>query len=166
MRHVDVRSQTAIEELANTLIHAVALIFIMVVASITWPLAHSSSSHVTPAAAAIYLVTMVMLYAASALYHGLPPGRTKQLFMKLDYCAIYLFIAGSYTPFGAGILSGHGGIGLLVAIWTLAVAGVVLQVFGKPIHPFLSTGFYLAMGWTVLAVARPLSRLLPAMGLT
>jgi hemolysin III len=165
MRRHNVRTQTAGEELANTLIHAAALILIIVVAFFTWPLARSSSSRVTVPAATIYLSTMVVLYAASALYHGSPPGRAKQLFMKLDYCAIYLFIAGSYTPFGAGVLSGHGGRAMLVVIWALATAGVALQAFGKPLHPFLATGFYLVTGWAGLGVARPLFRLLPTAGL-
>lgn len=85
--------------------------------------------------------------------------------MKLDYCAIYLFIAGSYTPFAVGVLAGHGGIALLLVIWSLAAGGIVLQVFGKLGHPLLTTGLYLAMGWAVLAVAWPLFKLLPLTGL-
>jgi Haemolysin-III related len=63
-------------------------------------------------------------------YHGLPAGRVKRFFMKVDYCAIYLFIAGSYAPFALGVLSGHGGTALLVVIWTLAAASIALQVIG------------------------------------
>jgi len=108
---------------------------------------------------------MVLLYGVSALYHGLPPGRAKTVMMKLDYCAIYVFIAGTYTPFALGVLVGHGGTTLLYVIWTLAVLGVVLQATGRLAHPLLSTGLYIGMGWSVLAVAKPLMTLLPTAGL-
>lgn len=166
MRPVQVRLQTPGEEVANTVIHALALIFIAIVTLVVWPLPHAGSNRVPTPAVAIYLSTMILLYATSALYHGLPVGRLKRLFMKLDYCAIYLFIAGSYTPFALGILSGHGGTALLIVIWTLAAAGTALHVVGRSTHPFLSTGLYLAMGWAVLAVAWPLFALLPVAGLT
>ena len=165
MKQNNVRPQTTGEEWANAIVHAIACILIVVVTLLTWPLARSGASQVTAAAAAIYLSTMLFLYAASALYHVLPPGRAKQLFMKMDYCAIYLFIAGSYTPFGSGLLSGHGGTTLLIVMWTLAAVGVALQVIGKQLHPLVGTGFYLAMGWAVLALVQPLFRLLPMPGL-
>jgi hemolysin III len=158
--------QTLGEGVANTISHTAGPILIVVVALVAWPLPRAGASPVAMPATAIYLSTMVMLYATSAVYHGLPAGRIKRLFMKLDYCAIYLFIAGSYTPFALGVLSGHGGTALLVVIWTLAAAGIALQVFGKLAHPLVSTAFYLAMGWAVLAVSRPLFALLPAAGLT
>ena len=146
--------QTLGEEVANTISHTAGLILIVVVALVAWPFPRAGASPVAMSATAVYLSTMVLLYATSALYHGLPAGRVKRFFMKLDYCAIYLFIAGSYTTFALGVLSGHGGTALLVVIWTLAAAGIALQVFGKLAHPLVSTGFYLAMGWAVLAVSR------------
>jgi hemolysin III len=72
----------------------------------------------------IYLSTMILLFATSALFHGLPAGCLKRLFMKLDYCAIYLFIAGSHTPFALDVLSDHGG-----TVWHLfELAGSRLPV--------------------------------------
>ena len=85
--------------------------------------------------------------------------------MKIDYCAIYIFIAGSYTPFGSGLLSRHGGATLRIVMWALAAIGVALQIIGKQMHPFVGTGFYLVMEWAVLALVRPLFRLLPTPGL-
>jgi hemolysin III len=164
MKSFDVRAQTVGEEIANTAIHATALMLILTVAILAWPAPRAGSVRVPTPAIAVYLSTMVLLYATSALYHGLPPGRGKRLLMKLDYCVIYLFIAGSYTPFAVGVLAAHGGNALLIAIWTLAGGGVALQLLGKLSHPFLSTGFYLAMGWAVLAVAWPLFTLLPRPG--
>lgn len=164
MKSFDVRAQTLGEEIANTAVHATALMLILTVAVLAWPAPRTDAVRVPTPAIAVYLSTMVLLYATSALYHGLPPGRGKRLLMKLDYCDIYLFIAGSYTPFALGVLAAHGGIALLIAIWTLAGGGVALQLRGKLSHPFLSTGFYLGMGWAVLAVAWPLFTLLPLPG--
>jgi hemolysin III len=160
-----IRVQTPGEERANAGVHVAALLLIAIATLQVRPFTAVDTRRESLPAVAVYLSTMVALYAASALYHGLPAGRAKQFFMKLDYCAIYLFIAGSYTPFGAGILFGHGGTALLVAIWSLAAAGVVLQVVDKPLHPLLATGAYVAMGWTALAVAPALIRLLPVAGL-
>ena len=165
MRRDDIRVQTLGEEVANTLIHAIGLVLVVAMTFVVWPLPRTASNRVPMPAAAIYLSTMMLMYATSTVYHGLPPGRAKRLWMKLDYCTIYLFIAGSYTPFALGVLSGHGGTALLLVIWMLAAAGIILQAFGKLTHPLLSTGFYLAMGWAVLAVAWPLFTLLPAPGL-
>jgi hemolysin III len=164
MKSLDVRAQTVGEEIANTAIHAAALVLLPAMALLTWPAPRAGSGRLVTPAIAVYLLTMVLLYATSAVYHGLPPGRYKRLFMKLDYCVIYLFIAGSYTPFAVGVLAAHGGIALLIAVWTLAGGGVALQLFGKLSHPLLSTGFYLGMGWAVLVVARPLFTLLPLPG--
>lgn len=164
MRRDDMRMQTPGEEVANAFIHAAGLILV-VMTVVVWPLPRTASSRVPMPATAVYLSTMALLYATSTVYHGLPPGRAKRLCMKLDYWTIYLFIAGSYTPFALGVLSGHGGSALLLVIWSLAATGIALQAFGKLAHPLLSTGFYLAMGWAVLAVARPLFALLPAAGL-
>jgi hemolysin III len=107
---------------------------------------------------------MMLLYLASTLYHSLPQGRAKQVFMKLDHGAIYIFIAGSYTPFTLGALTGPWGWSLLGVIWGLAVVGVALKAFNRLSHPWLSTGLYLAMGWLVLIAAVPLIQRVPAAG--
>ena len=83
----------------------------------------------------------------------------------LDHSAIYLFIAGSYTPFALGALSGPWGWSLFGVVWALAAAGVALKAFQRLSQPWLSTGLYLAMGWLVLVAAVPLMERMPEAGL-
>jgi hemolysin III len=87
------------------------------------------------------------------------------VFNKLDHSAIYLFIAGSYTPFALGALEGPWGWTLFGVVWTLAAAGVALKAFDRLSHPWLSTGLYLAMGWLVLVAAVPMLERVPMAGL-
>jgi hemolysin III len=93
------------------------------------------------------------------------PLRAKRLLQVLDHGAIYLLIAGTYTPFTLGVLRGGWGWTLFGLIWGLAVAGVVLKVIGGIRYPRLSTSVYLAMGWLVLIAAKPLWLRVPAWGL-
>jgi hemolysin III len=108
----------------------------------------------------------VLLYFTSTLYHALPPGRAKRVFLKLDHGAIYLFIAGSYTPFALGVMGGAWGWTLFGLVWAMALMGIALKAFDRLSHPWLSTGLYLAMGWLVLIAAVPLVERVPSAGLT
>ena len=87
------------------------------------------------------------------------------LFLRLDYCAIFLFIAGSYTPFALGPLQSGWGWTLFGLVWSLAVAGVILKSTGQLAHPWVSTGLYLGMGALVLVAAVPLIERVPTQGL-
>jgi hemolysin III len=98
----------------------------------------------------------VLLYSASTLYHALPVGGAKRVFRVLDHSAIYLLIAGTYTPFTLGALRGPWGWALLGTIWTLAVFGILAKSTLGFRFPQLSTVLYLAMGWLVLIAIRPL----------
>ena len=109
----------------------------------------------------IFAATMVLLYFASTIHHALPHGRAKRAFLKLDYSAIYLFIAGSYTSFALGTLGGMWGWTLFALVWLLAAVGLFLKGFDRLAHPWLSTGLYLAMGWIVFFAAVPLFRHMP-----
>lgn len=158
------RDQTLGEEIANAVSHGVALL----AALATVPFLVMAASHRHPSAvvgAVVFGVTMVLLYLASTLYHALPAGRAKRVFNKLDHSAIYLFIAGSYTPFALGALDGPWGWTLFGVVWTLAAAGVALKAFDRLSHPWWSTGLYLAMGWLVLVAAVPMLERVPMAGL-
>lgn len=158
------RDQTLGEEIANAVSHGVAL----VAALATVPFLIMAASQRHPAAivgAAVFGATMVLLYLASTLYHALPPGRAKRVMCKLDHSAIYLFIAGSYTPFALGALDGAWGWSLFGVVWALAAAGVSLKAFDRLSHPWASTGLYLAMGWLVLVAAVPMLERVPLAGL-
>lgn len=158
------RIQTLGEEIANSVSHGVGLLAALVAAPFLI-VAASQLSAANLVGAIVFAVTMVLLYAASTLYHALPQGRAKRVFMKLDHGAIYLFIAGSYTPFALGALSGPWGWTLFGLVWSLAALGVALKSFNRLSHPWLSTGLYLAMGWLVLIAAVPLVQNVPTMGI-
>ncbi|MFN4361126.1 MAG: PAQR family membrane homeostasis protein TrhA [Hylemonella sp.] len=149
------RPQTLGEEIANSVSHGVALL----AALVGTPFLLVSASELRASnivGAAVFAATMILLYLTSTLYHALPVGRTKGLFLKLDHGAIYLFIAGSYTPFALGALGGPWGWTLFGLVWAMAALGIALKAFDRLTHPWLSTGLYLAMGWIVLIAAVPL----------
>ena len=154
------RLQTLGEETANSVSHAVALL----AAIGALPFLFAPARNLSAAGfvgTLIFATTMVLLYFASTIYHALPHGRAKRAFLKLDYGAIYLFIAGSYTPFALGTLGGLWGWSLFALVWLLAAIGVFLKAFDRLAHPWLSTGLYLAMGWLVFFAAVPLFSHMP-----
>lgn len=157
------RTQTPGEEIANSVSHGIALL----AALSALPFLLAGERHLGIAGvvgATVFAVTMVLLYFTSTLYHALPAGRAKRMFMKLDHCAIYVFIAGSYTPFALGVLDGPWGWTLFGLVWSLAIFGVTLKSFDRLSHPWLSTGLYLAMGWLVLIAIVPLVERVPPAG--
>jgi hemolysin III len=95
----------------------------------------------------------------------LPLGRAKHRFRVIEHSAIFLLIAGTYTPFTLGVLRGAWGWTLLVIVWGLAIAGVVLQAFDRASRPVLSTGLYLFMGWIIVIAVDPLIARVPTTGL-
>lgn len=109
----------------------------------------------------VFAASMLLLYTASTLYHSLRLSpRGLQALRKLDHTMIFVFIAGSYTPFCLGPLWGPEGWWLLGAVWAIAAAGIVLKVFWMAAPRWLSTGIYLGMGWLVVVALVPLTRAL------
>lgn len=106
--------------------------------------------------AAVYGTMLILLYAASTVYHSCPPHH-KPLWRVLDHSAIYLLIAGTYTPFTLGALRGPWGWSLLAAIWALAIGGILFKTFLGFKYPKTSAAFYLVMGWLVLVAFGPLT---------
>lgn len=158
------RPQSVGEEIANSISHGVG--FLVALAAL--PLLLLGAAHHGTLAligAGVFGATMALLYLTSTLYHALTPNRAKRVFQVLDHGAIYLLIAGTYTPFTLGILRGPWGWTLLGLIWALALAGIVLKALVGVRYPRLSTGLYLGMGWLVLAAAQPLVLRVPGWGL-
>lgn len=114
---------------------------------------------------AIFGVTLVLLYTASTLYHSFQGERRKALLQKFDHAAIFLLIAGTYTPFVLVTLRGPWGWSLFGVVWALAVAGVTLKFWFAGRFRLVSTLLYLGMGWLVLIALKPLMAALPAGGL-
>src|SRR5688572_6646273 len=158
------RPQNPGEELANSVSHGVG--FLAAVASI--PILVIGALNDGAAAvvgAAIFGATMTLLYLTSTLYHAMAPNRAKRVFQILDHSAIYLLIAGTYTPFTLGVLRGAWGWSLFGVIWGLAVIGIFLKGVRGICYPRLSTAVYLMLVWLVLIALKPLAVNVPASGL-
>jgi hemolysin III len=110
------------------------------------------------------MAALVLLYASSTLYHALPAGRGKRVFGILDHAAIFLLIAGTYTPFALVTLSGGLGWSVFAVIWGLAVAGIVVETISRGRVRRIQLGLYLIMGWGIIVAARPLLEELPLVG--
>jgi hemolysin III len=157
-RHFDERQQTVGEEMANSLSHGLGFLLAVASLPILVTCAAQRSGAASVVGACVFSVTAMLLYFASTMYHALPAGRAKRVFNVLDHSAIYLFIAGSYTPFTLGVLSGGWGWTLFGLVWGFAATGVLLKSLNRLHHPGWSTGLYVAMGWLVLVAAAPLIR--------
>lgn len=113
----------------------------------------------------IFGSSLVLMYAASTLFHSIPMPNTKRVFRVLDHCLIYVLIAGTYTPFTLVTLRGPWGWSLFATVWGLALIGIVFKIFTTGRFEKLSLAVYLVMGWCVLAVIKPLMATLPEGGL-
>ncbi|MBS0434907.1 MAG: hemolysin III family protein [Proteobacteria bacterium] len=152
------RLQTRAEEMANAASHALACALPL----LAWPaLAAAAPRHngaLGVAAVAVFCITMVLVFLASAVYHALPHGRAKLWARAVDHAAIYLFIAGSATPFTLGAMtgwSGWAGIATCALLWLLALAGAALKLMRRLTQRRLSTGLYLLLGWCAALAALP-----------
>lgn len=151
------RPQTLGEEIANSISHGIG--FLLAVASLPILLHQCAQRGGQPldyVALSVFAATMMLLYGVSAVYHALPMGRVKEIFNRFDHAAIYLFIAGSYTPFALGALRGGLGWALCGTVWLLACMGMLAKLLNRLSHPLLSTGLYIAMGWLAVFAAGPL----------
>jgi hemolysin III len=158
------RPQSLGEEIANSVSHGIGFLAALAALPVL-VLGATERGALAVIGAAVFAVTVALLYLTSTLYHALAQNRAKRVFQILDHGAIYLLIAGTYTPFTLGVLRGPWGWTLFGLIWGLAIAGVVAKVNWGIRYPRLSTAFYLAMGWLVLAAAKPLWLLVPKWGL-
>lgn len=150
------RAQSTGEELANSLTHGLGVVIALVFGPVLVLAAITTGDIWRITAAAIYATTLLLLYTSSMLYHALRRPRAKAVFQRIDHAAIYLLIAGTYTPFTLITLRGPWGWWLFGIVWGLAIIGVALKgTFGARLSA-LSTGVYLAMGWLIVVALRPL----------
>ncbi len=159
------RTQSRGEEIANSVSHGVGLLAAVAAVPVLVVAAVQRGGAAGIVGAGIFAATMVLLYLTSTLYHALPRNRAKRIFQVLDHGAIYLLIAGTYTPFTLGVLRGTWGWTLFGLVWGLALAGVVLKAVGGVRYQTLSTCLYLAMGWLALIAVKPLWLHAPMSGL-
>ncbi len=153
------------EEVANSITHGIGAILSIV--GLVLLIAYSSTRgdiwHIV--SCTIYGVTLVLLYTASTLYHSIPLPGIKGLLRAFDHAAIYLLIAGTYTPFMLVNLRGPWGWSLFGTIWGIAILGIILKIttFGR--LPAVSLGFYLTMGWIIVIAIKPLLAVLDKGGM-
>lgn len=157
--------QSPAEEIANSISHGLGFLGTLAAAPILIVAAAGRGEAAGVVAASIFAATLVTLYFTSTLYHALPRNRAKRLFRILDHGAIYLLIAGTYTPFTLGVLKGGWGWTLFGIVWGLAAMGVALKATAGLRYPLLSTLVYLGMGWLVIVAIYPLWERLPFWGL-
>jgi hemolysin III len=159
------RTQSLGEEIANSVSHGVGLLAAIAAAVVLVLTAARQGGTARIVGASVFSAAMVLLYLTSTLYHALPRNRAKRVFQVLDHTAIFLMIAGTYTPFTLGVLRGAWGWTLFGLVWGLALAGVVLAAAGGARYSKLRTGLYLAMGWLILVAIKPLWLRVPPRGL-
>jgi hemolysin III len=148
------RAQTSGEEIANSVSSGVGLLGVLAGTPMLVASALQRRSGFSLAGTIIFAGAMVLLYLASTIYHAVPEGRIKQFFHLLDHAAIYILIAGTYTPFALGAMRGVWGWTLFGIVWGLAILGVSFKVLGGLKHQRLSILTYLGMGWLALFAIR------------
>ncbi len=158
------REPTAAEELANGVSHALGLLASLAAAPILL-IAAARGGGWAVLGAAVFATSMVCLYLASTLYHSLRGPRAKNFFRVLDHAAIFILIAGTYTPFTLGALRGPWGWTLLGLIWTMAAIGLILTAIPATRHSRASLILYVAMGWLALIAVRPILLHVPLPGI-
>lgn len=161
---MQVAEQSIGEEIANSVSHGLGFLAVLAVAPflVLRAIPHGAANIV---GVSIFAATMAVLYFASTLYHAFPTSRTKSVFRIIDHGAIFLLIAGTYTPFTLGILRGGWGWALFGTVWGLALVGVIFKVFGGLRYPSMSTAIYVAMGWLGVIAIKPMWERMPPEGL-
>ena len=144
------------EEIANSLTHAVGLVLSVAGLYALVYLGVMRHEALQVASAGVYGATLVALYAASTLYHAFRKPEIKRILRVLDHCAIYLLIAGTYTPFVLVGIGGGWGWTLFGIVWSMAVVGIVVKVFFTGRFAVLSTAAYVGMGWLGVVALKPM----------
>ena len=150
------RIESLREEFASALTHGLGATAALAGGAVLITLAALFGDGWQLSAAIVFGITLLLLYVASTLYHAIQHPVAKGRLKIFDHCAIYLLIAGTYTPFTLIGLRGPWGWGLFAAIWTIALAGVVFKLFHTGRFPRLSTALYVAMGWLVVVAIKPM----------
>ena len=161
----DVREYTMGEEIANSISHGVGALLAIagMVLCIVFAVLDGGGMRLVSALA--YSIPMFLSYLMSTLYHALTAPRAKKAFKVLDHCMVYLYIAGSYTPFCLVTLADRGGMYLCAFVWLVAAIGVAVEAFWVYRPRWVSALIYLAMGWSVVAYLPALVEVLPMGGL-
>ena len=153
------------EEVANSISHGLGLLLALVALPVLVLAAIEVGNVRFLVGVSVFGGTMVLLYLASTLYHSISHEAAKQLFRVFDHTAIFLLIAGSYTPFSLGVLHGPWGWSLLAIVWTLAIIGITLKIRKRTRHSRMSIVLYVIMGWLAVVAVKPMVMLIPVPGI-
>ncbi|MGH8041992.1 MAG: PAQR family membrane homeostasis protein TrhA [Rudaea sp.] len=156
---------TAGEELANSLTHGFGLLLSIAGLVLLTAAASTTGGLREIASCTIYGVTLILVYATSTLYHGVRHANAKRMLRTLDHVAIFLLIAGTYTPFVLIALRGAWGWSLFAVVWTLAAIGAFFELTALCRFRGAMIALYIGMGWIGLVALKPLVAALPAPGL-
>jgi hemolysin III len=146
----------SVEEVANTVTHGAGLVLSIIGFIVLIALAGYRPDAMSRIGLGVYGLSLIVLYAASTIYHSTDSPTMKRRMQLADHCGIYLLIAGSYTPFGLIVLKGPLGQWLLIALWTLAIGGIIAKLIMRHRFPAVSVVSYLVMGWVGVVAIRPL----------
>ncbi len=158
-------SQTGREERANAVSHALGCVLALFAMPALAQQVDAAQHPMRQVGVGVFVGSMVLMYLVSAVYHAAPVGQAKRWLRKCDHAVIFLFIAGSFTPFALAALQRGEGTGTLAAVWAVALLGMALKLGNRLQHRLASTLLYLAYGWLVAAVAQPMLAALPPAGL-
>lgn len=153
------------EEVANSITHGIGILFSVVTLTILLVFSILEKSTISIISFSIYGFCSISLYVASTLYHSFQNEKVKKIFRVLDHSSIYLFIAGTYTPITLLSMNGYWRIGLLTAIWVIAIFGILFKVITYDKldkYNIVSTILYIVMGWIVIIAIKPMIDVMPA----
>ncbi|MGI9553393.1 MAG: PAQR family membrane homeostasis protein TrhA [Thermodesulfobacteriota bacterium] len=159
------RPQTNGEELANCITHGLFLIAAVIFTPIIIAKSLKTENSMIILTTAIFVASVIIVYLISTVYHAMPRNSAKDTLRIVDHGAIYLLIAGTYTPFALNVIKGNWGWTLFSIEWGLAFIGIILLYYTGLKYRNLSLIFYLTMGWLVLIAIKPLWLSLPIWGI-
>lgn len=153
------------EEIAHAVTHGIGVLLSIagLVVLVAFASLNGDAWHIT--SCAIYGATLILLYTASTLYHGIPNPRAKKVLQRLDHAAIFLLIAGTYTPFTLVNLRGGWGWTLFGMVWAITIFGMVLELTARRRYKRLSIALYLGLGWLVVVAVKPMLAAVDTAGL-
>lgn len=160
-----IRQYTIAEEIANSITHGFGILFSIAGLAVLSAFSSVFGNVYHIVSCSIYGATLILLYTASTIYHTIRDPRAKQILRIIDHSAIFLLIAGTYTPFTLVTLQGTWGWSLFGTVWGIAIIGIIIQCTRLRKYRFLSIALYLIMGWSIVVAIKPLYSSLPSGGL-